>query len=213
MSEDSEKQEDINFKTQQQLAKAKWQRECREREKLYLIEYNPNRFWKRSEGVCTFCTRTVYFDSHHLNAPGSIVGESKIGKWYPHDRYYKEGDPGKEVRHHVTHCKGLWGTPEEKEECRKLRQQKGMPEPKFYNKHDIATEKPDEKKKLVPPEKIITLDDMLDKEAEQEITIAPDKWKLTIEIKSDRSFIEDEVLDLLLETHPLEKIRVITEKL
>lgn len=170
--EDLGKKEEINLNYRKQLAKSKWQRECREREKNYPVFYDSTRYLKRDERICEFCTRTVYFDSHHLNADGT---------WFPHDRYYPEGVEGKEVHHHVTHCIGIYGTKEQKEECRKLREAKGMPDP-FYStnperlfakkKKEIETlEKNIQDKKIVPPERIATLDEAFKEKEEKKDTI------------------------------------------
>jgi hypothetical protein len=218
--ENSEKEENINLRNKKQVDRAKWQRECREREKKRPVYYDNTGYWKEKEKVCEFCTRTVYFDSHHLKVSN--------GEWFPHDRHYKQGEKGVDVKHHVTHCIGIYGTKEQKELCKKLRQIKGMPEP-WYNENPDrlkkakeegkieinAVEKDDNDKKIIPKENIATLDEFAEEEDEPliaDVTTADKKYKHVIEIESDAHTIPAEIMDTILGYYNIGNLVMVTKE-
>ncbi|HSE99648.1 MAG TPA: hypothetical protein VLA48_02040 [Nitrososphaeraceae archaeon] len=93
-----------------------------------------------------------------------------------------------------------------------------MPEPWYNdnNKEELTLEKDDSEKKIVPKEKIATLDEVFAAEdsTEEEIVVteAEKKYKHIIEIESDTHTIQVEILDALLGYYSIGNLTMMTKE-
>lgn len=88
------------------------------------VFYNPNVQFIETEMHCKFCTRTVYFDTQHLN---------KNGRGIPHDWPIEKYRDPTNVIHHGDHCPDINGNQSDREYYAALRKKKGMPDPWYHN--------------------------------------------------------------------------------